>query len=103
MKIHIKKGDTVLVLSGDGAKEKKTGKVLKVIPEQYRAVVEGLNKVKRHVKPTAESPGGIFEKEASIHISNLMLVDANGTASKVKKGKVDGKTVRISKKTQEVI
>lgn len=101
MKIHIKKGDTVLVLSG--ADKKKTGKVLKVIPEQYRAVVEGINKVKRHVKPTAESPGGIFEKEAAIHISNLMLVDANGTASRIKKEKVDGKTVRVSKKTQEVI
>lgn len=77
----------------------KKAVVKQVFPETYRAIVEGINKVKRHVKPTAEQPGGIQEREAAVHISNLMLVDANGTASRVKFEKQDGQTVRISKKT----
>jgi len=101
IKLHIKKGDTVVVLSGDSKGE--TGVVQKVLVDDYRAIVEGVNKVKRHVKPSADSPGGIVEQEAPIHISNLMLVDANGVASRVKREKREGKTVRVSKKTQEVI
>lgn len=101
IKLHIKKGDTVLILSGD--EKGQTGVIVKVFPTEYRAIVEGKNMVKRHVRPSAESPGGIVEKEASIHISNLMLVDANGTASRTSREKKDGKTVRVSKKTKEVI
>ncbi len=96
-KSHIKKGDTVVVLSGDSKGEQ--GVVQKIITAEYRAIVEGVNLVKRHVRPTAEQPGGINQKEASIHISNLMLVDADGQATRIKKGKEDGKSVRISKKT----
>lgn len=101
IKLHIKKGDTVRILSGDHKGE--TGKVVKVYPEDYRAIVEGKNIVKRHVRPSAETPGGIVEKEAPLHISKLMLVDANGTASRISREKRDGKTVRVSKKTKEVI
>ena len=101
IKLQIKKGDTVLILSGD--EKGQTGVVAKIFPTEYRAIVEGKNMVKRHVRPSAESPGVIVEKEASIHISNLMLVDANGTASRISREKKDGKTVRVSKKTKEVI
>lgn len=102
IKSHIKKGDTVVVLSGDSKGE--TGVVKEVLRKEYRAVVEGVNMVKRHVRPSAEQAGGIVEKEASIHISNLMLVDENGTASRIKRQRNEnGKLVRVSKKTQEVI
>jgi len=108
IKLHIKKGDTVKVIAGDFKGEQ--GTVTKVFPSDNRAIVEGLNMVKRHVRPTAESQGGVFEKEAPIHISNLMLVDSNGTASRIKivREPIEGqegktKRVRISKKTQEVI
>lgn len=100
-KLHIKKGDTVKILSGDY--KGQTGTVVKVFPAEYKAIVEGKNIVKRHVRPSAETPGGIIEKEAPIHISNLMVVDANGQASRISREKRDGKTVRVSKKTKEVI
>ncbi len=100
-KSYIKKGDTVVVLAGDS--KGNTGVVQKVLTAEYRAVVEGVNMVKRHVRPTAEQPGGITEKEASIHISNLMLVDSNKVKSRIKKEIRDGKKVRVSKKTGEVI
>lgn len=100
-KLHIKTGDTVLVLSGDD--KGKKGVVKQIIAEKYRAIVEGLNKVKRHVKPSADQPGGIVEREASMHISNLMLVDAEGTASRIKIEVRDGKKVRVSKKTNNII
>lgn len=102
IKSHIKIGDTVIVLAGDS--KGKTGEVEKVLHNEYRAIVKGLNMVKRHVKPNANQAGGIVEKEAPIHISNLMLVDANGEASRVKKSVDDkGMKVRISKKTNEII
>ena len=103
MKIHIKKGDTVKVLSGDS--KGKTGKVLQVDVEKYRALVEGLNMISKHTKPSAKNPqGGIIKKEAPIHISNLMLVDAKGTASRIgRKLGEKGKLVRYSKKTGEEI
>ena len=101
IKSHIKKGDRVMVIAGESKGD--IGVVQKVIPADYRAVVEGVNKVKRHVRPTAEQPGGITEKEAAIHISNLMLVDANDVPSRVKVEVRDGKKVRVSKKTGEVI
>ena len=102
IKSHIKKGDTVVVLSGDSKGD--TGVVEAIFLAEYRAIVKDVNKVKRHVRPSAEQPGGIIEKEASIHISNLMLVDSEGVASRIKKEKDEnGKKVRVSKKTQEVI
>lgn len=103
-KLHIRTGDTVLVISGDD--KGKKGKVLSVNLEKRRAIVEGLNMVTKHVKPTAGSPqGGIQKKEASIHISNLMLVDPkSGEAIRTGRKKNDnGKLVRYSKKTGEVI
>ncbi|UXX81165.1 50S ribosomal protein L24 [Reichenbachiella carrageenanivorans] len=104
MKFHIKKGDTVKVLSGNS--KGKTGAVLEIFPSKYRAIVEGLNMVTKHTKPSAESPeGGIKKVEASIHMSNLMLVDAaTGEATRVgRKLDENGKLQRFSKKTGEVI
>ncbi|WP_215226249.1 50S ribosomal protein L24 [Echinicola shivajiensis] len=103
-KLHIKTGDTVKVLSGDD--KGKTGKVLSVNLEKSRAIVEGLNMVTKHVKPTATNPqGGIEKKEAAIHVSNLMLVDPKtGEATRTgRKPGENGKLVRYSKKTGEVI
>jgi large subunit ribosomal protein L24 len=101
-KLHIKVGDTVKVLSG--VSNGQEGKILAIDKKKSRAVVEGLNMVKKHNKPNAANPqGGIEEKEAGIHISNLMVV-ANGTASKVGRKLNDaGKLVRYSKKTGEEI
>ncbi|MFD2202254.1 50S ribosomal protein L24 [Shivajiella indica] len=103
-KLHIKTGDTVKVLSGDD--KGKTGKVLSVNLQKRRAIVEGLNLVTKHVKPTAANPqGGIEKREASIHVSNLMLVDPKtGEATRIGRKLGDnGKLVRYSKKTGEVI
>lgn len=101
-KLHIKSGDTVKVLSGEY--RGKEGKVLSVDQKNNRALIEGLNIVKKHVKPSASNPqGGIEEKEAGIHISNLMLV-LNGEPTKVgRKKNKEGKLVRYSKKSGEVI
>lgn len=102
-KFHIKKNDTVKVLTGESKGEE--GKVLEVYPDKNRALVEGVNLVKRHTKPNAAYPnGGIVEKEAAIHLSNLMLVDPkSGDATRTGRKVVDGKLVRYSKKTGEVI
>ncbi|HMP89415.1 MAG TPA: 50S ribosomal protein L24 [Kiritimatiellia bacterium] len=76
--VHVKKGDIVVAISGDDAAGGKSGKVLKVIPEQGRAIVEGLNFVKKHMRKTQDNPeGGIVEKEASIAISNLRVIESN--------------------------
>ncbi|MFP4488438.1 MAG: 50S ribosomal protein L24, partial [Bacteroidales bacterium] len=73
-KLHIKKGDTVVVISGESKGQR--GRILEVNRVKKRAIVEGVNMVSKHTKPNAESPqGGIIKKEATIHISNLMLVD----------------------------
>jgi large subunit ribosomal protein L24 len=73
-KLHIKKGDTVIVITGNYKGQK--GRVLEVIRNNDRAIVEGVNLVKKHTKPNADNPqGGIIEQESSIHISNLMMVD----------------------------
>lgn len=104
VKIHIKKGDTVKVLSGNS--RGRTGKVLEVIPAKYRAVVEGVNIVTKHVKPSAANPNGSIEKtEAPVHISNLMLIDpATGEATRTgRKLDDNGKLQRFSKKTGEII
>lgn len=103
-KFHIRKGDTVKIIAGND--NGKTGKVLEVITSKYRAIVEGANMVTKHVKPSATNPeGGIQETEASIHISNLMVVDpSSGDATRVgRKKNDDGKLQRYSKKSGEFI
>ncbi|MCM1169571.1 MAG: 50S ribosomal protein L24 [Bacteroides sp.] len=104
MKLHIKKGDTVKVLAGDD--KGMQGKVLMVDREKLRAKVEGINMVSKHTKPNSKNPqGGIIKKEAGIHISNLMVVDGKGNATRIGR-KLDEKTnklVRYSKKSGEVI
>jgi large subunit ribosomal protein L24 len=103
-KLHVKTGDTVKVIAGDD--KGKTSKILSVDKQKSRAIVEGLNMVTKHVKPTAAKPqGGIEKKEAGMHISNLMLVDpATGESTRTgRKSGENGKLVRYSKKTGEVI
>ncbi len=102
MKLHIKKGDNVYVNAGNS--KGATGKVLEVIPAKERAIVEGVNMVKKHTKPSAQHPqGGIIEQEASIHISNLQVVDPKtGKATKIaRKVGENGKLVRVAKKSGE--
>ena len=102
MKLHIKKGDLVKVITGNS--RGKEGKVIRVYPKQYRAVVEGLNMVSRHMKPDASNPKrGIVKKEASIHLSNLMFIDPkSGLATKIGRKKDDktGKLIKYSKKNK---
>ena len=103
-KLHIKKNDTVVVLAGED--KGKTGKVLKVLVENNRALVEGVNMVSKSTKPSAKNPqGGIVKQEAPIHISNLSLIDPkSGKATRVGiKVTEDGKKVRIAKKSGEEI
>ena len=103
-KLHIKKGDTVIVLAGED--KGKTGKVLKVEREKMRAIVEGVNIVTKSAKPSAKNPQGGFQKvEAPIHISNLSLIDPkSGKPTRIAiKVKEDGKKVRIAKKSGEEI
>lgn len=101
-KLHIKKGDTVYVNSGED--KGKTGKVLRVIVEEKRAIVEGLHMVSKHTKPNAKNPqGGIVQMEAPIHISNLNPIDPKtGKATRVGRKLVDGKLVRIAKSGEEI-
>ncbi|NOR86665.1 MAG: 50S ribosomal protein L24 [Bacteroidales bacterium] len=104
VKLNIRKGDTVKVISGES--KGKQGRVLKVIAETGRAVVEGVNLMKKHSKPNADNPqGGIIEQEAAVHISNLMVVDGKGVATRIaiKKDEKTGKSVRFSKKSGEEI
>ncbi|SRR5690606_19488683 len=103
-KLHIRKGDTVKVLAGDD--KGKQGKVLEVDPARRRAIVEGVNMMTKHTKPSASKPeGGIEKLESSIHISNLMLIDpATGKPTRVGRKLNDkGKLQRYSKKTGEII
>ncbi len=103
-KLHIKKGDTVYVLAGDDKGE--TGRVLSIDAKKGRAIVEGVNKVKKSTKPNAQNPqGGIVEKEAPIHMSNLSVLDPKSkkpTRDGYKRDE-NGKKVRISKKSGEEI
>ena len=102
MKIHIKKGDTVFVLSGND--KGKSAKVLTVIPSKYKAIVEGLNLVTKHIKPSADNPkGGIEKQEAPIHISNLSLLTSKGETTRIGYKTVDGKKNRIALKSDEII
>jgi large subunit ribosomal protein L24 len=102
-KIHIKKGDTVVVNAGND--KGKTGKVLEVIVAKDRAIVEGINMVTKHTKPNAKNPqGGIVKQEAGIHISNLQLIDPkSGVATRTGHKFVDGKKIRYAKKSGEEI
>jgi large subunit ribosomal protein L24 len=103
-KIHIKKGDTVIVISGESKGQK--GRVLEVNRDKNRAIVEGVNMLSKHTKPNAKAPqGGILKKEAPIHISNLMLVDpTSGKPTRVgRKLNDNNKLVRYSKKSGEEI
>ncbi|HEV7352011.1 MAG TPA: 50S ribosomal protein L24 [Brevundimonas sp.] len=102
MAAKIKKGDRVVVLTG---KDKgRAGKVLRVLPTEQRVVVEGINVVQRHTRPSQLDPqGGIKNKEASIHVSNVAIADANGKAARVGFRTEDGKKVRFAKTTGDVI
>ena len=101
-KYNIKKGDTVYVNAGND--KGKTGKVLEVLRDKDRVIVEGVNMVSKHTKPNPKAPqGGIIKQEAGIHVSNVQLVDANGKATRVAHKEVDGKKVRIAKTTGEEI
>ena len=101
-KLKIKSGDTVKVVAGDH--KGSEGKVLTVLIENNKAIVEGVNMVKKHTKPSAQNPqGGIIEKEAPIHISNLSLLTSKGEATKVGYRMEGDKKVRYSKKSNEVI
>lgn len=102
-KLHIKKGDTVKVITGDSKGQQ--GRVLVVETKTERAIVEGVNLISKHTRPNADNPqGGIVQKEAPIHISNLMVVDGSGNATRIGRrlGK-DEKLVRYSKKSGEEI
>lgn len=101
-KLKIKTGDTVRVIAGDH--KGSEGKVLNVLIEKNKAIVEGVNMIKKHMKPNAQNPqGGIVEKEAAIQISNLSLLTSNGETTRVGYRIEDGKKVRFAKKSNEVI
>jgi len=102
-KIHIKKGDLVKVIAGDHKGQK--GKVLRVITSDYKAIVESVNMVHKHTKPNAKNTqGGIVEKESPLDISNLMVIDSTGVASKIgRRLNAENKLVRYSKKSGEEI
>lgn len=103
IKLKIKSGDTVRVIAGDH--KGSEGKVLNVDREKNKAIVEGVNEVSKHEKPSAKNPqGGIVKKEAFIHISNLSLIDPKSSeTTRVGFEVRDGKKVRLSKKSNEVI
>ncbi len=103
-KLKIRKGDLVQVMAGDS--KGKQGKVLEVMLQVNRVIVEGANMVSKHTKPSAATPnGGIVKKEATLHVSNVMLVDVkSGKPTRVgKKKNAEGKSVRVAKKSGEEI
>lgn len=103
MKLKLKTGDTVRIISGD---HKGTeGKIIRVLREKNKAIIEGVNMVSKHEKPSAKNPqGGIVKMEAPIHISNLALIDSkSGETTRVGYEVRDGVKVRVSKKSNEVI
>ena len=104
IKLHIKKGDTVIVIAGDSRGQQ--GRVLEVNRKSRRAIVEGVNMVSKHSKPNSQNPqGGIMKKEAPIHISNLMLVDpSTGETTRIgRRLNKNNKLIRYSKKSGEEI
>ena len=101
-KLKIKTGDTVRVIAGDH--KGSEGKILKLLSSKDKAIVEGVNVVKRHTKPNAQNPqGGIVEKEAAIHVSNLSLLTTDGETTRVGYQMSGDNKERISRKTKEVI
>ena len=101
-KLKIKKDDTVRVIAGDH--KGSEGKVLKVLIAKNKVIVEGVNMVKKHTKPSAQNPqGGIVEKEAAIQVSNLSLLTSKGETTRVGYRMEGDKKVRFSKKSNEVI
>ena len=97
----IRKGDKVVVLTG---KDKgRTGEVIQVMPKEDRAFVRGINMIKRHQRQTQTQEAGIINKEASIHLSNLSVADTDGKATRVGFSVVDGKKVRVAKRSGDVI
>ena len=103
-KLHIKKGDTVYVISGESKGQQ--GRVFEILKNKNRAIVEGVNLISKHQKPNAAHPqGGIIKQEAGIHISNLMLVDPKtGKPTRIgRKENAEGKLVRYAKKSGEEI
>lgn len=103
-KLHIKKGDNVVVIAGNS--KGQSGRILFVNVEKERAIVEGVNLISKHTKPNADNPkGGIIKQEAGVHVSNLKVMDKSGKPTRVSR-KVDektGKTIRFNKKSGEVI
>lgn len=103
-KFHVKKGDNVIVIAGDSKGQK--GEVREVLTDKNKAIVSGVNMIKKHTKPNAKHPqGGIIDVEAPIHLSNLMIVDSTGKPTRTGR-KIDeksNKTVRYSKKSEVVI
>ena len=102
-KLKLKKGDDVIVIAG---REKgKKGKIIKVIPNESRVIIGDVNKMKRHTKPSRTGAGGIVEKEAPLHVSNVMLVDPKtGKGSRVGYKKLeDGTKARVARKSGEVV
>jgi large subunit ribosomal protein L24 len=101
-KLHVKKGDQVIVTAGSD--KGKTGEITQVFPDKNRAIVGGLNMHSKHLKVNEQNPEGIIKKELPIHLSNLMLLDpTTKVPTRVGRKAVDGKLVRFSKKTGEII
>jgi len=102
-KLHVKKGDTVFVNTGED--KGKSGRILQVLVKKQRAIVEGVNMVSKHTKPSTKSPqGGIIKKEAPVHISNLNLLDPkSGKPTRIGRKVVKGTLVRYAKRSGEVI
>jgi len=101
-KTRIKKGDNIKIISGEH--KGSEGKVVKILKEKNKLIVEGINIVKKHLKPNSQNPkGGIKEVESPIHISNVSLLTNNGELTKVSFKFEDGKKVRYSKKTNEIL
>jgi large subunit ribosomal protein L24 len=102
-KLKVKAGDSVIVIAGDH--KGSQGKILRVYPDDNKAIVEGVNMVSKHTKPSAKNPqGGIIKKEAPIHISNLSLVDPKSKKATRVGMKIEGdKKVRFAKKSNQVI
>ena len=101
-KIKIKRDDKVIIIAGEH--KGSEGKVIKVMRDQNKAIIEGVNLIKKHSKPSAQNPqGGIIEKEAPIHISNLSLTTSDGEASRVGYRVEDGNKVRFAKKNNELL
>ena len=101
-KIKIKRDDNVIVIAGEH--KGSTGRVIKVINDHNKVIVEGVNIIKKHSKPSAQKPqGGIVEKEAPIHVSNLSLTTPDGKATRVGYRLEDGNKIRFAKKNNEVV